>query len=870
MIDTNLQISGVVEVIIYHNEENGFTVLILGRSAEDGHDDDWGELEDILDKDANNITCTGFIVDPVEGESLKIQGKVVDNHRYGKQISITTAERIRPNTLDGIERYLSSGMISGLGARTAKLIVERFGTDAFDILENNPEKLTEIRGISPQRAARFAESFQAQRDMRLVMLFLHEHGISQAAAMRIYKRYKEDTIALIKTNPYKLADDISGIGFKTADAIAYKLGIGRDSPERITAVIKYLLQEASAEGHTYMPESLLLTQASSLLLAPTDTLKNQLTQIQLSGHITRILPSPGPLAGGAHRGNVEDALENNSRPDTNVDVTSAEHNDEVGLLDEASPHFPVEVHGENISPLGHISEASFLQSTQISVGRNLRPTEIKTPHGEPNQPGHNLQPHLPPSSPDHHVFLTHLYRAELAIARNLIALHSYWQPSKPLPATDTDSTPSFGGITLSQGQLHAVNLAMTSGVLIITGGPGTGKTTTINTIIQLLEAKELTIALAAPTGRAAKRMAETTGREAKTIHRLLEVAFVSGNENRQIFNRNEDLPIEADILIVDEASMMDVTLTHSLLKAVAHGTRLILVGDVDQLPSVGAGNVLKDIIDSGTVPVARLTEIFRQAAQSAIITNAHRINKGEYPNLDQRDNDFFFMRKSNQDNLMATILELAATRLPAYKNLDPIQDIQVLSPLRKTPLGVANLNNLLQAKLNPPSPKKKERESGPIIFREGDKVMQIRNNYDATWEIYEGKFSVAQGSGVFNGDMGIITEISDTSGVTVCFDDGRQIVYEPSRLDELELAYAVTVHKSQGSEYRVVIIPIWNGPPMLLNRNLIYTAVTRAKELAVLVGSPDVLFRMIDNNKVAARYTSLTQRLQTVRGIQVG
>jgi len=400
-------------------------------------------------------------------------------------------------------------------------------------------------------------------------------------------------------------------------------------------------------------------------------------------------------------------------------------------------------------------------------------------------------------------------------------------------------------------------------VLILTGGPGTGKTTTINTIIGLLESKGLKITLAAPTGRAAKRMTEATGREAKTIHRLLEVTFMSEDSRRQMFNKNEEDPLETDVLIVDEASMMDILLTQSLLKAVALGTRLILVGDVDQLPSVGAGNVLKDLIDSNALATARLTEVFRQAAESAIITNAHRINKGEYPAINDKEKDFFFLHRQNPEAVLQTIVTLVSERLPAYKGFDPLHDIQVLSPMRKSSLGVINLNNILQAKLNPPSSSKQEREFRATIFREGDKVMQIRNNYDATWEIKNQKgIAISRGEGVFNGDMGIINDIDDDLGVTVCFDDGRHVVYDFSQLDELELAYAVTVHKSQGSEYRVVVIPVYNGPPMLLTRNLLYTAVTRAKVLAVLVGEPETLHRMVDNNRITFRHTALARRLQ--------
>jgi len=419
------------------------------------------------------------------------------------------------------------------------------------------------------------------------------------------------------------------------------------------------------------------------------------------------------------------------------------------------------------------------------------------------------------------------------------------------------------GIELSEGQRKAVLSALTEGLMVITGGPGTGKTTTINAIIGVLESRVSRITLCAPTGRAAKRMTETTGREAQTVHRLLEVAS-SLDDRRQIFNRNEDYPLETDVLIIDEASMMDILLTNSLLKAVAHGTRVIFVGDVDQLPSVGPGNVLKDLIVSECVTVVRLTEVFRQARESAIIMNAHRINRGEYPDINEKDKDFFFMRRYQAEEIADTILDLVSKRLPAYKGLDMLQDIQVLTPMRKTALGVASLNKLLQQRINPPSPQKREREFGTNIFREGDKVMQIKNNYTAAWGIYDQDgYCIESGEGIFNGDIGTILDIDeDDRSLAIIFDDNRVVIYEPIRLNELELAYAVTVHKSQGSEYRVVVIPVFNGPYMLLSRNLLYTAITRARELVVLVGIPEILNRMVDNNHVVNRYTALARRIQ--------
>jgi exodeoxyribonuclease V alpha subunit len=463
------------------------------------------------------------------------------------------------------------------------------------------------------------------------------------------------------------------------------------------------------------------------------------------------------------------------------------------------------------------------------------------------------------------VFASALYYAELKVARKLISLNASVGEIAGQARNGGDA-PDGGEISLSSSQQEAVKAAITQGVLILTGGPGTGKTTTINAIINLLEAQDFEVTLAAPTGRAAKRMSEATGREAKTIHRLLEVAFMSEDSRRQQFHKNEENPIETDVLIVDECSMIDIMLMKNLLEAVADGTRLILVGDVDQLPSVGAGNVLKDLLASECLPVARLTEIFRQAAESAIITNAHRINKGEYPAINDKEKDFFFMARSTPDEVVHTVLDLISKRLPAYKGFDSFQDIQVLTPMRKSALGVIQLNAVLQARLNPPAPQKREREYGSVIFREGDKVMQIRNNYDAAWEMFNDRGArIDYGEGVFNGDMGIIREISNDDGLTVLFDDNRCVNYSFSQLDELELAYAVTVHKSQGSEYRVVIIPIVGGPPMLLTRNLLYTAVTRARELAVIVGSADTMHRMVDNNRITSRYTALARRLKSLQ-----
>ncbi|MCL2188500.1 MAG: ATP-dependent RecD-like DNA helicase [Defluviitaleaceae bacterium] len=754
-------LTGTVENVIYHSEENGFSVFVL-RVEED---EVQLSLTQYMSEEEGCITCTGTLPDLYEGERLHIGGRFINHPRYGWQIQITQAQRLRPGSLSGIEKYLASGVIKGIGERTAKRIVARFGADTFDVLANEPERIAGLRGISIKMAHKFSEAFHAQSAQRSAMLFLQEYGISPSMAMRIYKKYKDETVEMIRANPFQLADDIDGIGFKTADAIARRMGCDVNAPERVSAGVRFILWEASGEGHVYLPQGELSRQARAMLGVDAGLVENELVRMQLDRLIIR------ETAAG-----------------------------------EAEPL----------------------------------------------------------------VFVSALYYAESGVARQLSALVSAHgdtaQTAGGIEVRDIEET---GGISLSTGQAEAIAKVMVEGVLVITGGPGTGKTTVINTLIGLLERKGQNVFLAAPTGRAAKRMTEATGREAKTIHRLLEVSFISPDSRRMVFQRNEESPLECDVLIVDEASMMDILLMHSLLKAVAVGTRLILVGDVDQLPSVGAGNVLKDIIQSNAIAVVRLTEIFRQARESAIIMNAHRINQGQYPETNQKEKDFFFVKRNRAEDVAETLVDLVVNRLPAFMPLDSKHDIQVLTPMRKTPLGVARLNALLQERLNPPASNKNERELGATIFREGDKVMQIRNNYDTAWEQLENNRIIDRGTGIYNGDMGIITDIdADGGAMTVLFDDNRRVYYEFSQLDDLELAYAVTVHKSQGSEYKVVVIPVHSGPPMLLSRNLLYTAVTRAKSLAVLVGLPETMHRMVDNNRVAFRYTSLARRLQEMDEIR--
>ncbi|MCL2398245.1 MAG: ATP-dependent RecD-like DNA helicase [Defluviitaleaceae bacterium] len=752
-------LEGVVEHIVFHSEENSYTVFILKYESEAGEEE---------------ITCTGHLPGIVPGEDLCITGTWVNNPKYGLQLSVMQSEKKVPTSAAGIEKYLASGVIKGIGAGLAKRIVSSFGEHAFDVIAESPDKLAAIKGITPAKAQKISEIFHAQSDRRQVIMLLQDYGISPVYAMKIYKKYKAQTIDVVQNNPYKLAEDIDGIGFKIADDIAKRVGITYDSPFRVAAGLRYCLWETSSNGHVFMPKETLMIQAAQLLGAEHEVIDHALRQMQMN----RL------------------------------------------------------VYCEKSAALSVINEMA-----------------------------------------DTSVFLSHFYHAELNVARKLFDLSKAVPDDQKmglqqLAIRAAEAFEEETGLALSQEQQQAVVEAASNGILVITGGPGTGKTTTINAILHLLSSLKLKIELAAPTGRAAKRMTETSGREAKTLHRLLESTYIAEDSRRQSFQRNEDNPIETDVLIIDEASMVDIMLMQSVLKAISLGTRLIMVGDVDQLPSVGAGNVLKDIIASDCIKVLRLTEIFRQAQESAIVMNAHKINRGEYPTLNDKHKDFFFVKQPRTHDVITTLLDLVGKRLPAYTGGESTQDIQVLTPMRKSELGATQLNQALQQHLNPPSPKKKEREFRRTIFREGDKVMQIRNNYQMSWQILDDRGNrIDEGEGVFNGDGGTIKRINDDRElVTVLFDDNRQVDYDFSQLDELELAYAITVHKSQGSEYKTVVIPIHSGPPLLFSRNLLYTAVTRAKSLCVIVGIPETMFRMVDNNREVNRYTALAHRLRIVFG----
>ena len=727
---------GNVEDVRFHNEENGYTIAVL-------------ETPD------NIITIVGNIPLIRKGETLRVKGTMIMHPTYGEQLKVETYELVAPATLLGIEKYLGSGLIPGIGPKTATRIVEHFGLDSLDILQYDPERLKEIGGIGKKKLEKIAESFREQREIQEVMVFLQQYDITPALGIKIYKKYGHETIAKLRENPYRLSEDIMGVGFKLADNIATSMGVDKLSDYRIHAGIKFTLLEISRDGHTYSPKDQLIQKSCVLLSAESDLVENAIMNLALRGQLQ---------------------LEN--------------------MEDHTAVNSMIYYYAEtNVSK--KIIELSQGKKKELELELETKITELE---------GKN-------------------------------------------------------GIELAGKQKEAIRESIENGILVITGGPGTGKTTTINSIIQMFEQEDFKIMLAAPTGRAAKRMSEATGREAKTIHRLLEYGYADESLG-MVFSKDDGEPLETDVIIIDEMSMVDIILMNNLLKAIKPGTRVILVGDIDQLPSVGAGNVLRDIISSEIVKVVKLDEIFRQASESMIIVNAHKINNGEAPLVNSAGKDFFFLEEKNSKDVLDRVLEVARDRLPKWNNYDPIKDIQILSCSRKGDVGVNILNKKLQDYMNPSAPWKNEKSMGETTFRVGDKVMQIKNNYKTKWKLIENERVVEEGEGVFNGDFGFITEIDqEENEIVVVFDDGRQVIYSFKQLDELVLAYATTIHKSQGSEFPVVIVPIFWGPPMLLTRNLLYTAITRAKEIVVLVGDKKCLGYMIGNNKITSRYSGLNKRL---------
>ena len=731
-------ISGYVNKIVYRNEENGYSVVELFGGGTDH-------------------TIVGILPLLEEGEYIRAEGIIKAHPLYGDQLVVEEYEIQEPEDTASIERYLASGAIKGIGAALAARIVKKFGTDTFRIFEEEPERLSEIKGISSRMAMEIGSRAAEKRDMRDAMLFLQKYGISVNLAAKIFKEYGHELYSIIEENPYRLADDIAGVGFKIADEIAVKAGIRADSAYRIKSGILYTLLQAISNGHTYLP------------LEELTRLTGQLLGIEL----------------------------------------------------------------ESVEPL--ISD--LIMERRLVVKK------------EEEQ---NL------------VYAAKYYYMEINTAKRLLELDSVWAVEEQKAQSLLARIEREEKLQLDEHQREAVLEAANHGVLVVTGGPGTGKTTTITALIRFFEMEGMEVALAAPTGRAAKRMSEATGYEAKTIHRLLEVSGPQEEvQTEGRFNRNEANPLEADVIIIDEMSMVDIQLMESLLEAIASGTRLILVGDRDQLPSVGPGNVLKDIIQSERFHVVRLTRIFRQAAASDIILNAHKINRGEPVDIAVRSRDFLFIRRLDANAVINALITLICQKLPDYLHIS-MNEIQVIAPMRKGILGVERLNRILQEYLNPPAPNKAEHETGQGLFREGDKVMQIRNNYQMEWEI-RGKAGTVldAGTGVFNGDIGVIREINSfAEELTVEYDEGRMVTYEFGGLEELELAYAITIHKAQGSEYPAVVIPLLSGPRMLMTRNLLYTAVTRAKSCVCIVGLPETFLSMEANETEQRRYSSLDKRLE--------
>lgn len=729
-------INGFVEKVVYRNNENGYTVVNISVEGDD-------------------VVCTGYFSDITEGDQIIAEGSFVEHKQYGIQFTVASYEIKEPETSVAMEKYLGSGIIKGVGPALSAKIVKKFGDETFNIIEREPERLAEIKGITEKKAIEIGTQFEEKKEFRNAMIFLNQYGVSNALAMKIYKEYGIKVMKIVRENPYRLADDIAGVGFKTADEIALRMGFSPESSMRMKAGISFALSMAASNGHTYLL--------------------------------------------------YEDLYEESKR-------------------------------------LLGISEAEFESDIyELTIERKIVLKEVK---GE------------------RRVYNNNLYYMELTVARKLLDLNAKSENNYKVMEAKVKEVEAKTGIKLGDLQRKAVYEAVESGLVIITGGPGTGKTTTINAIIKLFEMQNMEILLAAPTGRAAKRMTETTGMEAQTIHRLLELNGNPEEGGSMRFERNELNPLEADVIIIDEMSMVDIYLMYSLLKAVTVGTRLILVGDVNQLPSVGPGKVLKDIISSEKFNVVRLSEIFRQAAESDIITNAHKINAGQSIRLDNKSKDFFMLSMSSSIQIQRALVSLIAEKLPPYVNATKY-DIQVLTPSRKGELGVENLNKILQQYINPPAPGKREKQWGEVIFRENDKVMQIKNDYQMEWKIVTKKgLTIKEGSGVFNGDCGIIREINEFAGtVTVEFDEGKLVEYTGATLEELELAYAITIHKSQGSEYPAVIIPLLNAPRPLLNRNLLYTAVTRARKCVTIVGSENSVNEMIQNESEMKRNSGLVDSI---------
>ena len=738
-------IKGYMDHFIFRKSENGYAVVCLVTEDDE-------------------ITCRGTLSELSPGEKIEAEGEYVTHPIHGLQFQVSSYRTIPPDDCDSMERYLASGAIKGIGEALAARIVKKFKEDTFRIIEEEPERLAEIKGISLQKAQDIGVQMEEKRDLRNALVYLQQFGISNTLAVKIYRTYGDGLYGVMQDNPYKLAEDISGVGFKIADEIASRLGVHTDSDYRIRSGVFYVLMQAVAEGHLYLPDEILMERAAALLGVAQENILPQMENMVMDKKL--VIRQRQVYAANLYRTELECA---------------------------------VMLHDLNLP----MWEAEALPSQEAAMRSRLEKMMIE----------HSME--------------------------------------------------------LDELQISAVMASIRNGVFILSGGPGTGKTTTINMMLRYFEAEGLDIMLAAPTGRAAKRMTEATGFEARTIHRMLELnSGLSDEDNRRIrFERNEQSPLEADVIIIDEMSMVDIHIFHALLKAIVPGTRLVLVGDVDQLPSVGPGRVLKDIMDSGKFPAVVLNKIFRQAQESDIIVNAHKINMGEHIALDNKSKDFFFLERNDVNVIYKHMIQLISEKLPGYVNATPL-DIQVLTPMRRGALGCETLNGILQRYLNPPAPGKQEHLHGDTLFREGDKVMQIKNNYQLGWEI-TGKNGIVvdQGTGVFNGDMGRVVTIRESlAELVVEYDEHKQVIYPFGMLDELELSYAITIHKSQGSEYPAVLLPLLSGPKMLFNRNLLYTAITRAKQCVMVLGSSRTVGDMIDNTDENKRYTGLKDRICEVVG----
>lgn len=729
------EIQGKVEDIVFQNEENGYVVAHI-KSKKD------------------KITITGCVPCIAEGQNLKLQGEWFTHPKFGQQFKIKECTEIVPDSLEGIEKYLSSGMISGIGSVTAKKIVAHFGKKTLDVLDNEIERLEEIDGIGSKKIKSIAESYSKHREMRNIMVFFQSYGVTVKQCVKIHKKFGETSIDVVKENPYVLTDEISGIGFKTADKIARSLGIEKESPFRIQCGLRYIVNQFCSMGNTYMPLDRMIKEGEKILLVSYDAINKNIQESVLNGKL----------------------------------------------------------------------------KIELVSGKEA-------------------------------VFTMPYYYCELSVTSKILTLTtSAYNEIKINVSDEICKFEKENVIKFAPTQIEAIKGAFENGIEIITGGPGTGKTTIIKCITEIFEEATMTVFMAAPTGRAAKKMSEATGREAKTIHRLLELGVNDENMN---FFKNEESYLKCDVLIIDEASMIDIILMNNLLKAVSMGTRLIIVGDADQLPSVGPGNVLRDLIESNCVKVVRLKDIFRQGKESMIVVNAHKINNGEMPILNKKNKDFYFINCEDTDEISKTLISLTNKRLPNFnKKWNKISDIQILSPTRKGNLGIINLNNSLQQVLNPKNSNKNEIEFKDTIFRTGDKVMQTKNNYNLKWTRVSGE-GENEGIGVFNGDIGYIVDVEENK-ISVVFDGERKIIYDNVYLDELELAYAMTVHKSQGSEFPVVIMPMFMGPPLLMNKNLFYTGITRAKQMVVLVGFSKAMYFMINNNRSFERYSALKWRILNI------